>query len=111
MSTKVKVRRHSFSSLEEAVKEVGKEAPSSNRTVTATVVIPQSERKRKSQCEPSLATPEQKRTAPPASLAHLVESMQEIPKKKDQKHKTADDFLCCLPGGRLPFRYTSLHKS
>lgn len=113
MATKVKARRHSFSSLEETVKEVGKEPPT-RWTVNATVDIPRNERKRKNPCDPSMATPEVKKVAAPASLVHLMESMQEVA-RKDHKPKTSDDFLCCLPGGRLgdclPFRYTSLQKS
>lgn len=112
MATKVKARRHSFSSLEETVKEVGKEPPI-RWTVNATVDIPRNERKRKNPCDPSMATPEVKKVAAPASLVHLMESMQEVA-RKDHKPKTSDDFLCCLPGGRLggclPFRYTSLSE-
>lgn len=110
MSMKVKARRHSFSSLEEAVKEVGKETPSTKRTAGAITGIPQSERKRKNPCELSVAadlTPETKRVAAPAPLTHLMESMQEAT-RKEYKHRTSDDFLCCLPGGRLT-RVPGLH--
>ena len=95
MSVKVKSRRHSFSSLEEAAKEIGRDSPSS---VQSSVVIG---KKRKQPEASSQDIPETKRPAGPAgpvSLAQLVESLQGNSVREPSKSFSADE-QCCLPGG------------
>ena len=91
MSLKVRVRRHSFCSLGEAVKDADK----------VPQVTPCSGKKRKNLGEPTEVdlTPPVKKVATPASLLNLMESMREM-SKDDCKRKTSNDVLCCLPGGR-----------
>lgn len=91
----IKARRHSFSSVEEAAKEIGKDTPSNAARGVGKVV--QGERKRKSPDSRPEGGPEAKRFASPVTLAHLMASIQDT-SRQDSKMFSRED-VCCLPGG------------
>jgi len=90
MSVKVRSRRHSFSSLDEAAKEIGRDPLNSAQSSIVG--------KKRKPDESILDIPDTKRPSGPVSLAHLVESIQGNSVQEPSKTFSAEE-QCCLPGG------------
>ncbi len=97
MSVKMKVRRHSFSSVEEAAKEICKDSSATLDDVAGRISTGGKRKLQPDDASPEYC-PEVKRPAgPPLSLAHLLESIQ------GNASQALDLPLdqCCLPGGMI----------
>ena len=94
-NAKIKGRRHSFSSIEDAAKVVGADAISSKQEPRIRLTV---ERKRKTPIDAAEVEEISSDVKRPAiSLVDVVGNLQEVICKDHQQ--ISEESLCCLPGG------------